>query len=141
MGIIQSVTSGRFSEPPRIMIYGSEGVGKSSFAASAPKPIFIQTEDGLSEIDTTKFPLAASYEDVVAQLKAVLMEEHAFQTLVVDSLDWLELLLWDRVCADFGVKGIEKADGGYGKGYSHALNYWVMFQSRGWLRLSICGNT
>ncbi len=124
MGIIQSVTSGRLHEPPRIMIYGSEGVGKSSFAASAPKPIFIQTEDGLSEIDTSKFPLATSYEDVVEQLKAVLMEEHAYQTLVVDSLDWLEHLIWDRVCSDFGVKGIEKADGGYGKGYTHALGYW-----------------
>ena len=60
MSLISSITKGREAQPPRIMIYGSEGVGKSTFAASAPKPIFIQTEDGLGEIDCRKFPLAHS---------------------------------------------------------------------------------
>ena len=45
-------------------------------------------------------------------------------TLVLDSADWLERLIWDKVCQDFGVRSIEKADGGYGKGYVHALTYW-----------------
>ncbi len=122
--LLESITTGRQPQPPRIMIYGSEGVGKSTFAASAPKAVFIQTEDGLSEIDTAKFPLCAKYDDVVQQLKAVRDGEHEFQTLCLDSLDWLERLIWDRVCADYGVKSIEKADGGYGKGYTHALTYW-----------------
>ena len=107
--LLDSITTGRQPQPPRIMIYGSEGVGKSTFAASAPKPVFVQTEDGLSEIDTAKFPLCATYADVVEQLKAVRDGEH---------------LIWDRVCQDYGVKSIEKADGGYGKGYTHALTYW-----------------
>ncbi len=122
--LLDTITTGRQPQPPRIMIYGSEGVGKSTFAASAPEPVFIQTEDGLSEIDTSKFPLCGCYDDVVQQLKAVRDGEHKFQTLCIDSLDWLERLIWDRVCADYGVKSIEKADGGYGKGYTHALSYW-----------------
>lgn len=124
MALMSSVTCGKQQQPPRIMIYGSEGVGKSTFAASAPKPIFIQTEDGLSEIDTSKFPLCTSFDEVMLQLAAVRDEEHDYATVVIDSLDWLERLIWDRVCADYGVKSIEKADGGYGKGYVHALTYW-----------------
>ncbi len=124
MALMSSVTNGKQSQPPRIMIYGSEGVGKSTFAASAPKPIFIQTEDGLSEIDTSKSPLRTTFDEVILQLQAVRDEEHDYATVVIDSLDWLERLIWDRVCADYGVKSIEKADGGYGKGYTHALTYW-----------------
>ena len=124
MSLISSITKGREVQPPRIMIYGSEGVGKSTFAALAPNPVFVQTEDGLSEIDCSKFPLAKSFDDVVLQLQAVRDEQHDYGTVVIDSLDWLERLVWDRVCADYGVKSIEKADGGYGKGYVHALTYW-----------------
>ncbi len=124
MSLIGSITKGREQQPPRIMIYGSEGVGKSTFASLAPNPVFVQTEDGLSEIDTSKFPLAKTFADVVLQLQAVRDEQHEYGTLVVDSVDWLERLVWDRVCADYGVKSIEKADGGYGKGYVHALTYW-----------------
>ena len=124
MSLISSITKGREAQPPRIMIYGSEGVGKSTFAALAPNPVFVQTEDGLSEIDCSKFPLAKSFDDVVLQLQAVRDEQHDSGTAVIDSLDWLERLVWDRVCADYGVKSIEKADGGYGKGYVHALTYW-----------------
>jgi len=124
MNPLDTITTGPTQMAPRIMIYGPEGVGKSTFAASAPKPIFVQTEDGLSAISTSKFPLCERYEDVVAQLTALRDGEHEFATVCVDSLDWLERLIWDRVCADYGVKSIEKADGGYGKGYVHALSYW-----------------
>ena len=124
MSLLQMVTVGREAQPPRIMVYGSEGVGKSTFAANAPRTVFIQTEDGLSEIDCSKLPLATSFDEVVRQLVAIRDEEHEFGTLALDSLDWLERLIWDRVCQDYGVKCIEKADGGYGKGYTHALTYW-----------------
>lgn len=121
---MESIITGREINPPRIMVYGPEGVGKSTFAASAPKAVFIQTEDGLGQIETDKFPLADSFEDVICQLEAVRDVEHEYQTVVIDSLDWLERLIQDRVCADYGVKSIEKADGGYGRGYTHCLPYW-----------------
>ena len=66
MGMLDSIQSGKENRPPRIMIYGAEGVGKSTFAASAPNPVFIQTEDGLGEIDCCKFPLATKVTDASA---------------------------------------------------------------------------
>ena len=124
MSMLESITRGRESKPPRLLVYGQEGTGKSTFAAGARSPVFVQTEDGLGEIDTAKFPLAKKFEEVTDALTALRDEPHDFQTVVVDSADWLERLVWDRVCRDFGVRSIEKADGGYGKGYVHALTHW-----------------
>jgi hypothetical protein len=124
MNLLNRIERGRASRPPRLLLYGVEGIGKSSFASCAPNPVFIQTEDGLDEIDCDKFPLAMSLSDVMGSLGALGTEQHEFQTVCVDSLDWLERLIWDRVCQDFGVKSIEKADGGYARGYMHALTYW-----------------
>ena len=124
MSMLENIQTGRENKPPRIMVYGQEGVGKSTLGASAPDPIFIQTEDGLGEIDTSKFPLAGTLSDVLAELTALRDEEHNFRTVVIDSLDWLERLIFDEVCKEFGVRSIEKADGGYGKGYVDALVHW-----------------
>ncbi len=96
----------------------------STFGASAPGAIFVQTEDGLGEINCKKFPLAHSLAEVLAELTALRDEQHDFQTVVVDSADWLERLIFDEVCREFGVRSIEKADGGYGRGYTHALTHW-----------------
>ncbi len=124
MSLLATIQTGRKALPPRLMVYGQEGIGKSTFAAQAPNTIFIQTEDGLSQIDCASFPLATHASQVIEQLNALLNEEHAFGTVAIDSLDWLERLIFDAVCADYGVKSIEKADGGFGKGYVHALTYW-----------------
>ena len=124
MSLLSTITKGKENRPPRLFVYGQEGVGKSLFSASAPNPIFVQTEDGLGEIDTAKFPLAKNLADVTSAMAALRDEPHDFQTVVLDSADWLERLIWDKVCQDFGVRSIEKADGGYGKGYVHALTYW-----------------
>ncbi|MBC8355766.1 MAG: ATP-binding protein [Planctomycetes bacterium] len=130
MGLMQQIQSGRTSSPPRIMVYGTEGIGKSTLAARAPQPVFVQTEDGLGEIDCHKFPLAGTFDDVIAALTELHTEEHDFQSIVVDSLDWLERLIWDAVCETYGAKSIEKVDGGYGKGYIYALSPWRQFLDR-----------
>lgn len=96
----------------------------STFGSSAPGAIFVQTEDGLGEINCKKFPLAHSLAEVLAELTALRDEQHDFQTVVVDSADWLERLIFDEVCREYGVRNIEKADGGYGRGYTHALTHW-----------------
>ncbi len=124
MSLLQQVQRGRSHLPPRILVYGTEGVGKSSLAATTPKPIFIQTEDGLGEIDCDKFPLAKSLEDVVAALTELETQQHDYQTVAIDSLDWLERLIWDAVCRRESATTIEKVGGGYGKGYTLALDYW-----------------
>ena len=96
----------------------------STLAANAPKPIFVQTEDGLNEIACEKFPLATRIEHVLTALEELAQTEHDYQTVVLDSLDWTERLIWDAVCAEFRVSSIEKADGGYQRGYVHALTHW-----------------
>jgi len=124
MSMLSAIQRGQQSMPPRILVYGTEGIGKSTLAASAPHPIFIQTEDGLSEIACDKFPLAASYEDALAALHELQSADHSYETVVIDSLDWLERLIWDAVCREYRANSIEKADGGYQRGYVHALTYW-----------------
>jgi hypothetical protein len=124
MGLLSQVQTGKSRLPPRILTYGIEGVGKSTLASKTPKPIFIQTEDGLGEIDCHRFPLAKSLEDVENALTELHVERHDYQTVVIDSLDWLERLIFDRVCKLHGVTSIERVDGGYGKGYIHALTPW-----------------
>ena len=101
MSLMASVQRGRVSKPPRILLYGVEGIGKSTFGSLAPKAIFIQTEDGLDEIDCDKFPLATSYEDVITALAELRGQEHGYETVVIDSLDWLERLVWDHVFVVF----------------------------------------
>ena len=128
--MLDRIIVGKKFEPPRIMLYGPEGIGKSTFGASAPKAIFIQIEDGLAQIDCHRFPKAESLDDVDNQLNSLLNEEHGYQTLVIDSADWLEKLIFDSVCTRFGVAIVEKADGGWGNGYKQALNIWMDLRNK-----------
>lgn len=128
MSMLEAITVGKTPKPPRILIYGYEGCGKSTWAANAPQPIFVQTEDGLNQIDCHKFPLAKNFNEVMAELIAVRDEEHDYQTLVIDSLSGLEPLIWAEVCREYGVRNIEKADGGFARGYTHALTHWTKFR-------------
>jgi hypothetical protein len=104
------------------MLYGVHGVGKSTFGAMAETPVFITTEEGTNDIDCDRFPLATTFGDVLTSISALYSEEHGYQTVVIDSLDWLERLIWAEVCAKRGVETIE--DIGYAKGYVFALTHW-----------------
>ena len=109
-------------KPPRIVLYGGAGIGKTFFAASMNKPIFVLTEDGMGKIEADHFPLATSFEDVLKNLQSLLDNDNDYKTLVVDSLDWLEPLIWDKACQDNNWKSIEQP--GYGNGYVEVLKYW-----------------
>lgn len=124
MKLQDRIHRGKRNMPPRLLVYGTEGIGKSTFAAAAPNPIFIQTEDGLDQIDCASFPLATTYAEVDSAMQSLLTEDHEFGTVVIDSADWLERLIWDDLCRQHGVNSIEKVDGGYAKGYTHALTPW-----------------
>ncbi len=121
---LNNIHQGKRQAPPRLFIYGIEGVGKSTIAADAPSPIFIPTEDGLDEIDCHSFPLCQSFGEVLNALAVLATEEHEYKTVVIDSADWLERLIHDELCRQYSVNSIEKVDGGYGRGYTLALTAW-----------------
>ena len=125
---LSNVVRGRQSRPLRVMLYGVEGVGKSTFASQAPNPIFLCAEDGTSQLDVARFPSPATWLEVFEALGVLMKEEHEFRTLVIDTLDWLEPLCWAHVCAQNGKGNIE--DFGYGKGYVAALDQWRMLVDR-----------
>ncbi len=108
--------------PPRILIHGVAGGGKSTFAADADRPGVIMTEDGPGQPQGPHFPLATSYAEVAGALDALLTENHEFGTVVIDSVDWLEPLIWAEACLRNGWASIETP--GFGKGYGEALNVW-----------------
>lgn len=108
---LKSLSSGPNLLPPRIFLFGTEGVGKSTFGASAPNPVFIPTEDGLGTIDTTSFPLCTQADQVTECIEALLTEDHKFQTVVLDSADWLEQLITKKIESENDAKDLA-----YGKG-------------------------
>ena len=112
-------------KPARIIIHSDPGLGKTTFGACAPAPVFIQTEDGLGNLDATAFPLARSFGEVMEAVATLYTEKHDFKTLVVDSLDWLEPLIWQEVCRANDIESIEKMP--YGKGYTEAMAIWRQF--------------
>lgn len=125
MSLLEKIVCGKAPAPRRVMLYGTHGIGKSTFAACAPKPIFLQTEDGLGEIDCDKLPLVTNFNEAMGALSELYTEKHPYQTVVVDSLDWLERLIWAEVCRKRNVENIEEI--GYSKGYVFALTQWREF--------------
>lgn len=125
---LKNITSGKQERPLRVVIYGVEGVGKSTFASQAPSPIFLCSEDGTSQLDIARFPSPRSWAEVLEAIRVLTHEEHDFKTLVIDTLDWLEPLCWHHVCQLAGKQSIEEF--GYGKGYLLALEQWRQLLGR-----------
>lgn len=127
---LKSITSGRQKRPLRIVLAGVEGVGKSSFAAAAPSPIFLACEEGTAHLDVQRFPKPEKWTDVLEAIRTLETEPHEFKTLVVDTVDAAQPLLWAHICARDSssktpLKSVE--DYGYGKGYEVALDEWRVF--------------
>ncbi len=116
---LRSIKKSEGIKAPRVMLYGPHGLGKTTFGASAPKPIFICTEDGLGRLEVDHFPLATSYNDVLQAIESLYSGEHDFQTAVIDSLDWLENLIMKDIEEKHDAKELA-----YGKGAMIAADYW-----------------
>ena len=122
MSYLDQVERGKKQKPLFVLIYGSDGVGKSTFGADSPDPIFLCAESGTNHLDVNRLPEPKSFEDVLGMVDELLTTKHKFVSLVIDSLDWMEPLVWKQVCADGDKKNVE--DFGYGKGYVLALGQW-----------------
>jgi DNA polymerase III delta prime subunit len=127
MGMLSRVTTGKISRPHLVLIYGPDGIGKTTFGANAPKPVFLGAEQGTNFLDVARFPTPKNWGEVVDAIKELTTENHDYKTLVIDSLDWLEPMLFEQICKEHGAKSIELAAGGYGKGYTEAVERWIAF--------------
>lgn len=122
---LADVVRGRQEMPDRVLLYGVEGIGKSTWATGARAPIFIPAEDGTAALDIARFPDPKNWTDVLEAVRTLTDEQHDFQTVVLDTLDAVEPMLWQHICQRDKKASIE--DYGYGKGYVAALDEWRGF--------------
>lgn len=124
--LLSTIATGARMKPPKIVIYGVGGIGKTTFAAGAPRPIFLFTEEGQGSLDVARFeprkndPVLQTWEEVIGCCQALHTEAHDYQTVVIDTLDFLEPLLWRFTSAKHAMADIEAF--GFGKGYGYAVD-------------------
>ena len=111
------IISGKIIKPQKVVIYGPEGIGKSTFAAQFPKPLFIDTEGSTSHLEVDRLPRPTSWQMLKQYIKDLKGDTMGYHTLVIDTADWAERLCEEAICQSNGKVGIE--DFGYGKGYTY----------------------
>lgn len=130
MSFLNKVSKGRIKKNEFVLCFGAGGLGKSSFGAEAPSPIFLPVEEGSNSLNVARFPKPASYDEAMAMLRELPVDD--YKTLVFDSLDHFEPLVWEKTVSHFrqfkefeNVTTIESF--GYGKGYVLATEFWSKF--------------
>jgi hypothetical protein len=113
---LKSISKSEAVSTPRVLLYGIEGIGKTTFGASAPSPVFICTEDGLGSLKVDHFPMVASSEDVMAAIGTLYSEDHKFKTVVIDSMDWLEAMIVKEIEEKYDAKELA-----YGRASGYAV--------------------
>lgn len=116
------ITKGRMKTPAKVVIYGPEGIGKSTLASRFPAPIFLDVEGGTSRLDVDRvsgIDTLAAFQLAIAELKR---DTQGYRTLVIDTADWLEGLIAAKVCADKGKQSLE--DFPYKAGYNIVVEEW-----------------
>ena len=110
-----SITKGKTARAMKVVVYGSEGIGKSTFAADAPDPLFIDTEGSTAHMDVRRIEKPETWEELVDIVKEVTVTPDICKTLVLDTADWAEQLGVSHICQKYKQPSIESF--GYGRGY------------------------
>lgn len=109
-----NIQRGIKKSPIRAVLYGVEGIGKSSLGQLLPAPLFIDVEKGTEQLDVARV-LPNSWAELMAAFRSLWTNPQGFKTIVVDTADWAERLCNLHVCEQARKDSIE--DFGYGKGY------------------------
>lgn len=113
-----NIIRGKIQSAKKVVIYGPEGIGKSTFASRFPEPVFIDTEDSTKDMDVARFEKPTSWQMLLQEVQYVIDYPECCKTLVIDTADWAEQLEITSLCAKKGWSGLE--DPGYGKGYQYS---------------------
>lgn len=111
------INTGVVKTPLKVIIYGTEGVGKTTLASKFPKPLFIDAENGSGALDVARYPYPTSWQMLMSEVQEFLNNPQGYKTLVIDSIDWAEAKAIEMICAGMKVNGIE--DIGWSKGYTY----------------------
>jgi len=111
------ITRGKIPGAQKVLIYGPEGIGKSTLASRFPDPLYIDTEGSTRHMDVRRLPAPESWTMLMEQVAYVIANPTSCKTLVIDTADWAEELCIHHVCAKARVDGLE--DFGYGRGYRY----------------------
>lgn len=109
------IIRGKISAAQKVVIYGPEGIGKSTFASQFPEPLFIDTEGSTKHLDVARMQTPSSWTHLLQEISYVKANPKICKTLVIDTADWAEILCTREFCDTKQISGIE--DLGYGKGY------------------------
>lgn len=112
------ITSGIVKRAQKVVVYGVEGIGKSTLASKFPDPLFIDTEGSTSKLNVNRLPKPTSYEMLNEEIRHVIANTSICKTLVIDTVDWAEQYIIDYILNKHQKSGIE--DFGYGNGYVYA---------------------
>lgn len=110
-----NITSGIIHSAQKIVLYGPEGIGKSTFASRMPDPVFIDTEGSTKKLNVRRMDRPQSFAMLLEEVRYIRQNPRLCKTLVIDTADWAEMLCIRDLCAKNKKTGIE--DFGYGKGY------------------------
>lgn len=122
------ILTGKQKAPRKCLLYGTHGIGKSTWAAGAPGCIFINLEDGLNNIDCQRTEHLTTLDGINDALNWLIASKHDFYTVAIDSMDWLESIIHFEVAK--AANKVSIADIGYGAGYKQALGYWDKIMSK-----------
>ncbi len=120
-----NIIKGKLAKPLRVVIYGPEGIGKSTFASQFPNPLFLDTEDSTTSLDVDRIEKPNHWKHLMYLLTELNANHMGYKTLVVDTIDWAEKMCIQSVCEQHKKEGIEEF--GYGKGYTYVQESWITF--------------
>jgi hypothetical protein len=118
-----SIKRGPQEDPPRLFVYGQEGIGKTTLAAGLPKVLFLTAEDGAGDLVLDRVELG-SWTELRTAIRELTADVQGYETVALDSTSALERLLHAHICEQAGAASIEDVQGGFGKGYTAAAEAW-----------------